>query len=271
MSLEGADQRTVSAMATFEDIARTPRLKIARAKYHVNVLSAKVEAYFAQRPCKLVLMRPEGGNRAHPFFMCEVPIPPEFSLIIGDAIHNLRSALDHTIWQMIGSKASKPRNIQYPFPGEAVDQERFRQLMERREIPLAGENVIEMIMTLNGQPGGDELLYGVHDLDIVDKHRLIVTVSETVTYDFRNMRSGFPGVSTNWLFPTWVRKAPGEKLTGLVADWLEEEAENQPTFFISLEDRPAFVRQEAVTVLRNMANRIEEAINLLITAYLTER
>ena len=41
-------------MATFDEIARTPRLKIERAKYHVNDLSGKINAYLAQKPYTLV-------------------------------------------------------------------------------------------------------------------------------------------------------------------------------------------------------------------------
>jgi hypothetical protein len=32
----------------------------------------------------------------------EVPTPGNLSLIIGDAIHNLRTVLDHAMWELIG-------------------------------------------------------------------------------------------------------------------------------------------------------------------------
>jgi len=256
-------------MPTFEEIARTPRLKIDRAKHHINDLSGRIEAYFALKPQRVVLARPDGGNRAQPIIRCEIPIPPEFSLIIGDAIHNLRSSLDHSIWQMVGKTVLNPDIVQYPFPKKAVDEKGFRHTIESRQIQGAGENVIKEIIALNAQPGGDELLYGVHALDIADKHKLIVTTTETMMYQGCNMRSRDPNITVNWLFPEWVRTAPNEKLGGMMANWIEEEAEVQPTFFISLEDRAAFVRQEAVTVLRNMTDRIDEAVTTLIRAFLS--
>ena len=250
-------------MATFDEIARTPRLKIERAKYHVNDLSGKINAYLAQKPYTLVFVRMKNSNRATPMLKSQIAIPPEFSLIIGDAVHNLRAALDHVIWQMIGHLATRPENVQYPFPTKPVSEDGFRSAIVGREIQRAGEHVVKTIISLNAQPGGDKLIYGVHTLDIADKHKLIVTTAETAMLDRRWSIPDNPAISVNWIGATWTRTASDEVPDG----WIEEQAKVQPTFFISFGDGEPFISQEIISALQNMVNRISRAVNSLITAY----
>ena len=43
------------------------------------------------------------------------PIPEDFPLIIGDTLQNLRTALDHLVWQLILSNGGTP-NVNSAFP-----------------------------------------------------------------------------------------------------------------------------------------------------------
>jgi len=250
-------------MSESDDVAQTARLKIERAKHHVNDLNRKITNYLAQKPFELVFVRVKDSNWATPILKSQVPIPPEFSLIIGDAAHNLRAALDHIIWKMVGHLAKAPENIQYPFPTKAVCNERFRSTVMGREIQRAGENVVNTIITLNAQPGGDDLIYGVHTLDIADKHKLIVTVAESATLQRRLCVPANPELAVNWRGLTWMRTTSNHPPDG----WVEEKAKVQPAFFIAFGDGDPFVGQEVVTVLRKMTDRISEAVGLLVTAY----
>ncbi len=250
-------------MSESDEVARTARLKIERAKHHVNDLNRKIAAYLVKEPFKLVFARMKNSNRATPILKSQIAIPPEFSLIIGDAVHNLRSALDHVIWKMVGHLASRPDNVQYPFPTKAVGENGFRSTITGREVQRAGENVVKAITALNAQPGGDKLIYGVHALDIADKHKLIVTMAESATLERRFCVPANPGLSVNWIGAAWVRTASDEPPDG----WLEEQAKVQPTFFVAFGDSEPFVGEEAVTVLRNMTDRISEAVDRLVAAY----
>jgi hypothetical protein len=74
--------------------------KVARAAEHYRVLKFELNGGFDYtfRP---VEMKCEREGTEYRFYVGDIePINPDFSLIAGDAYHNLRSALDHLVFQM---------------------------------------------------------------------------------------------------------------------------------------------------------------------------
>ena len=104
------------------DLLHAPLLKLKRAEHHINDLSGQVNAFLAERPFRL--MGYMGGNTGK--FALRVKkdkaIPPEFSLIIGDAAHNLRAALDLTLFPMAMDRAPKVDRNQFPFAKDDSDK-----------------------------------------------------------------------------------------------------------------------------------------------------
>jgi hypothetical protein len=127
-------------------LTRQPYLKINRAKQHVNDLNGKVREYLAERPLRMVTAYdPETHKQTHTVKQY-VPVPEEFALIIGDAVHNLRSALDIMVFGMIGNKTRKARAVQFPF---AKDARGFVCAFKTREIEsLTSPKVIEEFKAL---------------------------------------------------------------------------------------------------------------------------
>ena len=92
-----------------------PLLKIERAEHHISDLDRVLKAYLDGKPIRLMTsIETQSGNQTH-FIKQDEPIPRSAPLIIGDAVHNMRSALDLTIFGMIGHKARNPDTIQFPF------------------------------------------------------------------------------------------------------------------------------------------------------------
>jgi hypothetical protein len=100
------------------------------------------------------------------------PIPPEIRLIAGDLIHNLRASLDHLVWQLVIASDEEPNErtafpvwrsqakFEAGFPGNA------QGISDKSAAALKG---------LSPYRGGNEALWRLHKLDIIDKHRLMVT------------------------------------------------------------------------------------------------
>jgi hypothetical protein len=104
-------------------------------------------------------------------------LPSEVPLIIGDAIHNLHTSLDLMIWE-IESGIDKPdRFTKFPFYETrselvgAINNGRLKAAPEIRHL---------IIDEIKPYRGGNDLLYGLHDLDIVDKHKLLIPVVSIV-------------------------------------------------------------------------------------------
>ena len=95
----------------------------------------------------------------------------------GDALHNLRAALDNLTWGLAslgGSVPKRPRSIQFPIVAERSDW-----LQESRRIdqlPLHAQRAIEAVqpsqrLLEDVDPTTDGLLL-LHRLNVIDKHRL---------------------------------------------------------------------------------------------------
>jgi hypothetical protein len=102
-------------------------------------------------------------------------IPSRCATIIGDCLHNARSCLDHLAWQL----ASNPgRNTYFPIcpTPEAFKLGAPDQMRTMKPSAMAK---IETLQPYN-QPAGYALSY-LHELDIIDKHRLLLVTTMQTT------------------------------------------------------------------------------------------
>lgn len=157
-----------------------PRLKLQRAKHHIEDFIAQAEKFYRESKVKFFIQDdPNTGLRA----LCvdvDTSVPEHFPLIIGDAVHNLRSALDHLTWDIVAPlKPSRPNDVQFPF---CRKRDSFEAALDHRQISLAGKDVVDKFRNLQPYPGGDDILFGLHQLDIADKHQLVLTVRSQIAF-----------------------------------------------------------------------------------------
>src|SRR5208282_3855961 len=94
-------------------------LKIGRAEEHFQAFQTEHDAWVDTSPYQVVRKRNADGSRHS--LLAEVNNPPpldRWSLIAGDCVHNLRSALDHLAYALaahkIGEAPPNPRSLQFP-------------------------------------------------------------------------------------------------------------------------------------------------------------
>jgi hypothetical protein len=147
-------------------------LKIRRAEKHYLELlclfqKQKPFRYFLETNCKT-------GERCT-FAKRDDGVSDSAAIIIGDIIHNLRAALDHAYWQCT-EKHSKSdgerKKIQFPI---ISTEKAFRE----SELPgLPSRVSISFVKALESlkpyRENGNKLLCAIHDLDVLDKHKLLV-------------------------------------------------------------------------------------------------
>jgi len=102
--------------------------------------------------------------------------PLEFPLIIGDAVHNLRSALDHSAHLLVTVGRGSPG----PFPHVCFpifeNGSKYKAGLLGRVRGMR-QDAIDAIDATEPYGGGNgETLYHLHCLNNIDKHRLLVTV-----------------------------------------------------------------------------------------------
>ncbi|MBS3650808.1 hypothetical protein KEU06_19535 [Pseudaminobacter sp. 19-2017] len=118
----------------------------------------------------------------------------EAAIMCGEIIHNLRSALDHVYWEIVSPFASTERErkkVQFPFCEEAG---RLQKTVEDRLADRVSPKFFKAIMDLkpHGEPGGNELLYLIDKLDILDKHRLLIPTGDYTRISEQLLRAQVP-------------------------------------------------------------------------------
>lgn len=263
------------AMNPPKSITEAARLKIDRAKHHISELAGEVNAFLVEKPFKLVRRTdPKAAERVL-IVKANKPIPPRFSLIVGDAVHNLRSALDITIFNLIADKVADPSNVQFPFCKSA---EAMSSAIAGRQIQVAGEKVVDAIKALKPYPGGNDHLWGLHVLDLTDKHKLILTTGSAASLSGNDLSRAEPGL--NIIGDGVVKFAGSDRLASVGIKFMnrrarraaqrdpavEEETKVQPAFEICFGSGEPFAGQNVVEQLMRLSNAVVGAIGDVVDA-----
>jgi hypothetical protein len=161
------------------------RLKVQRARTHIAELAAGIGAYLGRCPFHLIVepfsAAPHLQMHAWTMRISE-PIPFILSPILGDAIHNLRSALDLLACDLVRMSCANDKGVLFPFCENAAD---LGDMIKRRRLHRAGRDVVDVLMSLKPYKGGNAALRAIHDLDVDDKHKaLIPAIGAAVTPPF---------------------------------------------------------------------------------------
>jgi hypothetical protein len=166
-------------------------LKIERAKEHSDSLQSEVRETFAvesNRPRLGIKFEPDSSE--YVLFVNQMPQLGPFldrcSLILGDIVHNLRSALDRLSYRLAelhtGGKLKNTMNVMFPICDSPKD---FGDARPRRlgEIDDAHIRIIERFQPYNGIDDSESLgicfrpLSLLRDLTNIDKHRLPIELT----------------------------------------------------------------------------------------------
>ncbi|AZT82601.1 hypothetical protein EHN06_03050 [Marinobacter sp. NP-4(2019)] len=147
-------------------------LKIQRAEKHYAELSALLRKH---RPFRYFVETNFKTGEKATFAKKDEEVANHAAIIIGDLVHNLRSSLDHTYWdctEQFAKSDGEKRNIQFPITST-------ERALKESVIPGLPSRVSESFaLALEElQPyrdGGNRNLCLIHDLDVMDKHKLLI-------------------------------------------------------------------------------------------------
>lgn len=179
-----------------------PRAKIDRAEEHLNALYGEVHAFLEPYSDFEPVYHAFDGTWHTVNVRPIIDEPPlRLSVICGDAIHNLRAALDHLVWQLVVAAGNKPsKGNSFPIYSAAKDFDRDVRFREKKRGPgpLGGIDpnrkawtTIEQAQPYHSRrPPGDPLAM-LKTLDDMDKHRTLA------------VHALFPGEQTVWDLVGW--------------------------------------------------------------------
>ena len=175
-------------------------LKISRAYTQTNDFGRDVERFFSDRddPAYSVAVQRDTDPRKRVAVFRILKKPPEtWPVHIGEIIHNLRSALDHLIYEV-----SAPDEHGQPLTGTEfpifMDEAEFRTKRAQRKIRglnAATLAVIERFQPFKTKDPADiPFLWILHQVSNTDKHRLLNIV--TTVHTLREIKILYqPGVT----------------------------------------------------------------------------
>ena len=171
---------------------RASHLKCERAVRHFEELKALADSYTGRGPVTLVFERIEPEERFskyHPagtqfvglVARVREDVPETLAAIAGDVVHNLRSALDILICDLVrnADPSFDLHDVCFPFSRNADDLE---CALIRANVARAGESAVDLIRAWEPYVGGSAGLYELHRLDIIDKHRSIIPTMTGVEF-----------------------------------------------------------------------------------------
>jgi hypothetical protein len=181
----------------------SPKLKISRASAHIEELAKEISDFFESNQYRFITEKD-----ADPVFSVIKlqdggPLPEKISLIIGDVVHNLRSALDHLACGLIirkeGSQAlGSLRDVYFPITKDMATFE--KKVKDVNGILRAGNDVVDAVRALKPYGCGNDGLATLHDLDNRDKHRLIIPIAEATVSSNLSIVVGSPDGGTFTFF-----------------------------------------------------------------------
>jgi len=191
-------------------VSDNAELKINRAAKHVVELDELVRE---KHPFTFICETNTRTGKRTAFVKEDEPTVAAVSIISGDIVHNLRTALDHAYWGIVSPYATTPkeeRTIQFPFSETAA---RLEEAVKNRFADRVSATFFQALIDLkpHGDSGGDELLYLVYQLDNLDKHRLLIPTCDETRLPYAQIERYLPG------FP--VRASAGSVFTQCEFAW----------------------------------------------------
>lgn len=169
-------------------------LKLRRAQNHLDALQGSIQRWKDSKPYKIAWEMVSEGETLYYLMKVkeQVPVPMEFSLIIGDICNNLRSVLDYILWQLwLCVDPSFARNVTFPICDAPAD---FKANVGRHNNGLP-KNQIALIEGVQPYKTGNKALAVLRDLNNRDKHRMIRVLALTARNESLELQTppGYPG------------------------------------------------------------------------------
>jgi hypothetical protein len=182
------------------------RLKLKRADDHADELKSAISDYLSRIPVREIRSQHPADARYMKWeLVCVERAPVYLGAILGDAVHNLRAALDLLAVDLVLLNRKSEKGVHFPFAASAAELE--RQIKDKN-MDRASPEVVNLIRALKPYVGGNLALRYVHDLDLMDKHQMVLPVvvaahgaSSIVRLDYRALAPGVLGGGMHQTYP----------------------------------------------------------------------
>jgi hypothetical protein len=156
-----------------ENLFRASKVKLRRALQFIDDVETGLRAYDSSNPISARL----DLSGTEPSLKIDFKeINPDVLAALGDAIHNMRTALDLMASELARINGKSDKNVYFPF---AHSKENFPDQIKSKNFQRAGNDAVALIKQFEPYSDGNKMLRAIHDLDNQDKHSAILVTKRT--------------------------------------------------------------------------------------------
>jgi len=162
------------------------RLKLDRAKEHLDETQRELKGFYAGEPCA-VSLETTATDPPRQIIRVKLTPPLRLGILAGESICALRSALDHLAWQLALLSTDSPYALtEFPVCWDETKMPSNEALIARVTRSIQSDAVEEMRRLqpyLWGQEYRADPLWQVNKLCNIDKHRIIAVSGTFVEFE----------------------------------------------------------------------------------------
>jgi hypothetical protein len=171
-------------MANWESF-RNLNSKLERAEIHIFKLKDTWQEFIDREDNPYPVISEFDANTGYRTFKLAnaARVPIDIPLLAGDAIHNLRTAIDHLMYHLISLRTRDSKVLKeayFPiYRTSKIFKSRFKGIKK-----FLAPAVIKAISQIKPYARGSQFgrtLWQLHQLDIIDKHKILLTVAAANT------------------------------------------------------------------------------------------
>ena len=147
----------------------------------LRLAPALVEANKTPIHCVVGENQPE--QQRYLFRVLGPPLPLRFAVIAGEAVHQLRTTFDHIIWALAQKNGVDP-SLRITFPVSET-KEKYEKAIKNGAIKGVSRDMyphIESLQPYRSKDPENHIIKMVHDLDVRDKHQLLVVTTTAMQF-----------------------------------------------------------------------------------------
>lgn len=248
-----------------EQLFTGSKLKVKRANQHIIELQTVIGSFLKTDFYRLFIEvdSNDGSNLIR--FEATKEMPCEVPLVIGDVIHNLRSALDLMTCEIVTMAGKEvDRSIEFLIRD---DREKLVAAIADRKIKAVPKSIIDLIVdTIKPYKGGNNALCALNDLDIMDKHKLLIPVTSITALVGVSMEDN----RCNSFHDMTFAVGPGGKLNAIKTDSVMKVTnQGTPAFAVVFAKGQPLEGQPVFPTLHQLSQLVSGIVQTIEKEYLT--
>jgi len=239
----------------------SPRLKVKRANQHIDAVE-KLIVDFSNDPGHKIVSKTDPSGLTKLMFEPGDSLSAEVGLSVGDAVHNLRAALDHVMTALVTHlvPGCTKEHIYFPI---RQDEAGVKDALKNGEVGKAmattvGQKIAAVILDAIKPYGTrEQLLPMLSKLDNIDKHRFILTLFSAGGMKTGTATLGSGNVFRNSHFISY-RNTPM-----VLSGGLKLEGDFKPVVEVLLDEAELPKYEPLLPALKNISKVVSQSIDAI--------